>query len=251
MAGAAMTSNPGLDVARPKRCTLGRPLGSQVSVRTASPEQTPASAVPLGSRPASPLGLALEHDAIVALGDGRALVFDAVLGASVAAGVRAAALDLLAAGQLRPAGIGRQAAVQLDTRGDFITWIDPDQAPPSFTPVVELLLALMGTLNQAAYLGARTLELQLAVYTPGFGYARHRDSLLGTDQRRATVIYYANDWQPGDGGELELVEDGEVRIVAPIADRVVVFRSDVVEHAVLPVARGPRVALSGWLRREG
>jgi SM-20-related protein len=206
-------------------------------VRTEILEQTPA------------VGLALEHDAIVALGEGRALVLDAMLGVEVAHELRSAALDLLAAGQLRPAGIGRGAAVRLETRGDFIKWIDPDQPPPSFAPVVALCSGLMQALNEAAYLGAQTLELQLAVYAPGFGYARHRDSLVGTDQRRATVIYYANDWQPGDGGELELVEEGGVRIVEPIADRVVVFRSDVVEHAVLPVARGPRVALSGWLRR--
>ena len=197
------------------------------------------------------LDLDLGDAAIQALGDGRAWVFDGMLGPAIAAGVRAEALARLAAGDLRRAGVGREAAVLVQTRGDFITWVDPEQPSPAFAPVVGLFLAMMQALNQAAYLGARSLELQLAVYERGFGYARHRDSLAGTDSRRATVLYYANDWQPGDGGELELVEDGGVRLIEPLADRLVVFRSDVVEHAVLPVARGPRVALSGWLRRDG
>lgn len=195
-------------------------------------------------------GVEFGDESIIALGEGRALVLDDMLGPISAAEVRLEALRMLAAGRLRRAGIGRDAAIVDHTRGDFIAWIDPDPeaAPPSFVPVVELFTALMQTLNAAAYLGARTLELQLAIYEAGFGYARHRDGIVGTTTRRATVIYYANDWQPGDGGELEVCEGDDVRVIEPVADRAVVFRSDCVEHAVRAVRRGPRVAISGWLR---
>jgi len=192
--------------------------------------------------------LELPDPSIVALGDSRALVLDGLLGLAVADAVRAEALDMLAAGRLRRAGVGRGGVVLGQTRGDSIAWLDPADAPPALVPVLELFTALMQTLNQTAYLGARTLEVQLAVYQPGFGYARHRDALAGSSSRRATVIYYANLWQPGDGGELELWEHDGVRVIEPLADRAVVFRSDTVEHAVREVARGPRVAVSGWLR---
>jgi SM-20-related protein len=186
-------------------------------------------------------------DSIIALGDGRALVRDGVLGSAIAEAVRAQALCMLADGRLRRAGVGREAVVVTHTRGDFITWLDRADAPSVFVPVLELFAALMQTLNESAYLGARTLEVQLAVYQPGFGYERHRDALAGSSSRRATAIYYANHWQAGDGGELELWEGEGTSLIPPIADRLVVFRSDV-EHAVREVVRGPRVAISGWLR---
>jgi SM-20-related protein len=192
----------------------------------------------------------LSDDSIITLGEGRGLVLDGVLGPAIADAVRTEALRMLADGQLRRAGVGRDGIVVTHTRGDFITWLDPAEAAPAFVPVLELFGALMQTLNRAAYLGARTLEVQLAVYEPGFGYARHRDALAGSSSRRATVVYYANPWQQGDGGELELWEGERSRTIEPIADRTVVFRSDVVEHAVREVIRGPRVAISGWLRAD-
>jgi SM-20-related protein len=192
----------------------------------------------------------LSDDSIIALGEGRGLVLDGVLGRAIADAVRSEALRMLADGQLRAAGVGRSGLVVTHTRGDSITWLDPATAPAAFVPVLELFATMMELLNRSAYLGARTLELQLAVYEPGCGYTRHRDALAGSSKRRATVIYYANPWQPGDGGELELWEGQCSRVLEPIADRTVVFRSDVVEHAVREVIRGPRVAISGWLRAD-
>jgi SM-20-related protein len=195
-----------------------------------------------------PSPTSLSDESILALGEGRALVVDDMLGATAAAAVRAEALDWLDAGRLRSAGVGRSATVLAQTRGDLIAWLDPVTAGPALAPVLELFTALMQVLNQAAYLGAREVESQLAIYEAGRGYARHRDALAGTSSRRATVIYYANPWQPGDGGELEVWEADGARVIAPIADRLVVFRSDALEHAVREVTRGPRVAISGWLR---
>ncbi len=107
-------------------------------------------------------------------------------------------------------------------------------------------------------------SIQLAYY-PGDGkrYVRHRDAFPPDEQapdgkktklesvRCLTVIYYLNaEWEPSQGGELRLFlgnGDGEERTwdVAPLLDRVVVFRSDVVEHEVL-ATHGPRYALTCW-----
>jgi Rps23 Pro-64 3,4-dihydroxylase Tpa1-like proline 4-hydroxylase len=194
------------------------------------------------------VSIQFDDESIVALGDGRALVLDGVLGSAVAEAVWGEALRMHASGRLRRAGVGREGVVLTHTRGDFIAWLDRVDAPAAFVPVLELFAALMQILNETAYLGARTLEVQLAVYERGCGYERHRDALAGSSSRRVTVIYYANLWQNGDGGELELWEGDAVRLIEPVADRLVVFRSSSVEHAVREVSRGPRVAISGWLR---
>ncbi|CAM9989884.1 unnamed protein product, partial [Phaeothamnion confervicola] len=96
----------------------------------------------------------------------------------------------------------------------------------------------------------------------------------GADQRRLTVLYYLNPrWTKKDGGWLRaflpesvaVTEKGTGAVpaapatcafspradgqpiwdVAPLQDRLVAFRSDLVEHAVLP-AHAPRFALTMW-----
>ena len=153
-------------------------------------------------------------------------------------------------GALRSAGVGPDAVRHAEIRGDQIAWLDPANLPEGLDAVVSLFEDLMQTLNEEAYLGARTLECQLAVYHEGRGYTRHRDATTSASSRRATAIYYANDWHAGDGGELELWEDAGSRMLAPLADRMVVFRSQCTEHAVRPVVGAPRVAVSAFMHNK-
>jgi Rps23 Pro-64 3,4-dihydroxylase Tpa1-like proline 4-hydroxylase len=183
---------------------------------------------------------------VLALGERRALCFDGVLGPARVEAIRRDALALFEAGELRPAGIGRAATRTPEVRNDHILWLDGDIHRP-FADVLALFESLRRQLVELAYLGARTIEAQLAVYTPGLGYTLHCDAIVGSSARRMTLIYYANDWQPGDGGELELHEPDSVRVIEPVGDRLLVFRPEL-EHAVRPIVRGVRVAISGWLR---
>lgn len=109
---------------------------------------------------------------------------------------------------------------------------------------------------------------------PGGGarYVKHRDALPYKAGRKLTVIYYLNaHWQPGHGGELRIwpatsggdgdaqraasaageggttAEDASAEpvVVAPVADRLVLFISSL-EHEVLPAWR-PRFALTTWM----
>jgi Rps23 Pro-64 3,4-dihydroxylase Tpa1-like proline 4-hydroxylase len=193
-----------------------------------------------------PSPLQLTDADVLALGERRALCFDGVLGPARADAIRRDALALFHAGGLRPAGIGRTAARTPEVRSDHILWLDGDPENP-FADVLALFESLRRQLGELAYLGARTIEAQLAVYPQGPGYTRHCDAIAGSSTRRMTLIYYANDWQPDDGGELELHESERARSIEPIGDRLLVFRPEL-EHAVRPIVRGERIAISGWLR---
>lgn len=199
-------------------------------------------------RPALVRGLT--DSSIASLGRGNALTFEDTLGSDVACGVRAAALWMDQRGELQPAGVGADATHRIEIRGDQIAWLDPSDLPEGMAPVLSLFEEFMQALNESAYLGARTLECQVAVYHHGRGYARHRDATTSASSRRATAIYYANDWHAGEGGELEVWEDAGSRLVAPMSDRMVAFRSQCTEHAVRPVVGAARVAVSAFMHNE-
>lgn len=112
-------------------------------------------------------------------------------------------------------------------------------------------------------------SVQVAVY-PGdgkSGYLRHCDrhnscreessslSLSSSppssnrSERIITAIYYVtnNDWDEIlDGGALRLYSNSSSIDVCPYQDRMVVFRSDVLEHQVMASLRRPRLAVTLW-----
>lgn len=191
-------------------------------------------------------------DTLESLGAGRAVVLDGLLGVDTAMAARNAALAMDGEARLRPAGIGRDATAAPSIRGDRIAWLEAGTSAPAFAPILELLDATRIALNELVFLGADELECQVALYEAGSGYDRHRDALRASASRRVTAIYYLNDWQPGDGGELEVFDAGPLptQVIEPLADRLVLFRSLLTEHAVREVRRGPRIAVSAFLRRQ-
>lgn len=185
--------------------------------------------------------------AIAGLGDGEPVVLDGVLGPQHAAHVRAAVLEARARGELRPAGLGRDRQRREGLRSDHIAWIEPTAADPRLQPLLERFARLQEQLDRDAFLGLRRFEVQLAAYDQGPGYVRHVDAFQGGGTRRLTAIYYANPhWHPDDGGELRCWPPSGPRVVEPIDDRMIVFRSERLEHEVAPVHRGPRVAVTAW-----
>lgn len=190
----------------------------------------------------------LTDDEVRALGEGDAVVRDAVWPSEVVADVRTAALALHAEGTLRPAGIGADATHRPDVRGDHIAWVgDLDDGP--WPAVGAWFAALRAAVHQATWMSLPSQEVQVAVY-PGGGarYARHRDALANTDHRRITAIVYLNpSWVPDDGGALTVWASDGPREVAPVGGRLVLFRADGPLHAVGP-AQAPRAAVTSWFR---
>jgi SM-20-related protein len=177
------------------------------------------------------------------------LVRDGWLGRRAAEAVRDEVETLVRAGALRPAGVSRGAHHRIDpeTRGDAIAWLAPGTAGPAVAGLFAAFGALREALNREAYLGLARTEFQLARYPGGgAGYRRHRDAFPGRSNRRVTALYYLNPaWRPEDGGQLRCHLDGGPLDMAPVADRLVCFLSERVEHEVLP-AFAPRLAVTAW-----
>ncbi|NIT56541.1 MAG: 2OG-Fe(II) oxygenase, partial [Aliifodinibius sp.] len=56
--------------------------------------------------------------------------------------------------------------------------------------------------------------------------------------------------QPGDGGELKMYGPGDdTTLIEPIAKRMVMFKSDTVEHEVL-LTQTSRKSITGWLLHQ-
>ena len=198
---------------------------------------------------------ALTDAEIHALGERGWFLRDGLLGPPASIEVHDAVEALATAGRLRPAGLGRGPAYRVDeaVRGDAITWVTPEEAPPGLAALWASFLSLRDALNRDAYLGLDRVEVQAARYPGGgAGYRRHRDAFPappgGRPNRRVTAIYYANPvWRPEDGGALRLHVDTGLVDVAPVLDRLLVFLSERVEHEVLPT-RTPRRAVTAWFR---
>lgn len=175
-------------------------------------------------------------------------VRDGFLGRELALRVRAAAEGVA----LRPAGLRRARELDARVRSDEIAWLTAEETTGALGEAVQRFTAAMHALNEAAYLGLRSFDLQLARYAPGGHYDRHLDAFPGQDNRRLTAIVYLNPaWSPRDGGQLRVYlpegapgAPGAVEL-EPVLDRLVAFRSALVEHEVLD-SKADRWALTAW-----
>ncbi len=190
-----------------------------------------------------------DDEMVQVLGDGGALVFDGVLGKSVASDTFQQIVELAREGALRNAGVGRMGSHRQDesVRQDLIAWVDAD-TEDRFTRISVLFEQVRQAANEYCWMGVKRFDTQIAMY-PGDGaqYDRHRDAFHGQMSRVLTAIYYPNvDWQPAHGGQLRVFfSNGTVEEIEPMGDRLVVFLSEILDHQVLPVFSA-RAALTAW-----
>ena len=163
-------------------------------------------------------------------------------------------------GQLRVAGMGGALRwEQRGSRGDRMVWI-PNGARNTaargglraLLDGFEALRAQLASSLPELGLTQRT-SVQIACYRGGGErYVRHFDAIRGRDdhgeQRRVTALYYTSHaWFAAHGGALRLfAPGGEAVELAPLLDRLVLFRSEIVEHEVL-AAHAPRYAVTCWM----
>jgi SM-20-related protein len=151
--------------------------------------------------------------------------------------------------QFKKAGIGKNQDKQINEaiRGDYIQWIDPNNAEPPLLTYLGKLKQVIAFVNQSLFLSLKDCEVHQTIYPIGSFYKRHLDQFKKDDHRKLSVICYLNkDWKEADGGQLRMFIGHESKDILPVAGRLVCFRSDLLEHEVLPATR-ERLSLTGWL----
>ncbi len=153
--------------------------------------------------------------------------------------------------ELKKAGIGSSLDFQVkkEVRGDLIYWLE-QQRDTSVSGFFELMEELSEKLRRFCFISLSGSEFHLAKYPAGTHYDRHIDQFNNRNNRQITVLIYLNEnWKKGDGGELKIYNDDGNILVEPIAKRLLLFKSDVVEHEVLKT-NVPRYSLTGWLLHQ-
>jgi len=151
--------------------------------------------------------------------------------------------------RFKKAGIGKSQGKQINenVRGDYIQWIDPANAVPLIQLYLRRLSQLTAFLNQSLFLSLKDLELHMTIYPKGSYYKRHLDQFKKDDHRKLSVICYLNEnWKENEGGQLRVYLPDQIKDFFPTAGKLVCFRSDLLEHEVLPATR-ERLSLTGWL----
>lgn len=151
--------------------------------------------------------------------------------------------------QFQKAGIGKRQDLQINEgiRGDYIQWIDRRVAPAPTQVYLQRLQQLIDYINRTLYLSLKDYEVHQTIYPIGTFYKRHLDQFKRDDHRKLSAICYLNtNWKPEHGGQLRMyLPEGE-KDYLPTAGRLICFRSDMIEHEVLPAAR-ERMSITGWI----
>lgn len=153
------------------------------------------------------------------------------------------------ASRFRKAGVGKQQQHQINegVRGDLIQWLDKGNCSPELRLYIDRIRDLMTYLNETLFLSLKDFEVHMTVYPVGSFYKRHLDQFRKDDHRKLSIVCYLNEeWQEAEGGQLRMYLGPEKKDIFPIAGRLVCFRSDQLEHEVLPATR-ERFSLTGWI----
>lgn len=166
--------------------------------------------------------------------------------------MRASLLKRYEEKSFRKSAIGNQANTKIidEVRGDFILWLNEAEASEQELQFLTKINDLINYLNRTCYLGINDKEFHYAVYPPGTFYKRHLDTFQNDSRRKLSIVCYLNseDWKPEYGGELCIYFDNKQPIdIYPLAGRLVIFESQLLEHEVKPVKR-ERLSITGWLK---
>ncbi len=168
-------------------------------------------------------------------------------------GLRAISDELNRKKEAVAAGIGSSNDFHqnLAVRGDKIKWIDDTSINPFELIYLSKVNRFITHLNSTCFTDIKSFESHYAMYEMGRFYKRHIDQFKIVKGRQFSIILYLNqDWNDGDGGNLSLYLDHEVRHIMPIGGRMIFFRSDEMEHEVHPSLTRNRQSIAGWLKND-
>lgn len=171
------------------------------------------------------------------------------LNASLALRLKNDLLKMYSENQFRSAGTGNEMGTQnKSVRSDVIYWLDRKHDTLLENDFFDLVDKFVAHLNQTCYAGITGYEFHYALYEKGSFYKKHLDQFRNNDSRKYSMIMYLNeDWQAGDGGELNIHHTDNVQSISPVNGKSVFFKSNELEHEVV-MANKPRMSITGWLK---
>jgi SM-20-related protein len=153
--------------------------------------------------------------------------------------------------EFKKAAIGNQFNEQIvkSIRGDFISWIDENNANEAESLFFRKVDDFIQYMNRTCFLGIQDKEFHYALYPEGTFYKKHLDTFQNDSRRKLSIVCYLNqeNWKEEFGGELVIYKENEEIAILPMKGRVVIFESQVLEHEVKPVKK-ERLSITGWLK---
>lgn len=159
--------------------------------------------------------------------------------------------SLLEVGAFQNAAIGNKTKTIQDQsiRSDKICWLNAHQMTDAQQILYSALENIRLECNEKMQLGLFDFEGHYAVYPKGTFYQKHFDSFRDSDLRVLSVVMYLNQyWKDGDGGELLLHSNIDLR-VKPLAGTLLLFLSHDIEHEVL-LSHKTRKSFTGWFKKR-
>ncbi len=171
---------------------------------------------------------------------------------STVVGLRANIQSLSESGEMRSSGVGNKINPQQDKRirGDKIKWIG-EQSTNQFELIyLKKIEKFIFHLNKTCFTSIKGFESHYSTYEKRSFYKRHIDQFKNEKGRKYSIILYLNEeWKEEDGGILSLYpKDGEQINISPLGGRMVLFRSDEMEHEVHASFTRDRRSIAGWLK---
>ncbi|TRZ46141.1 2OG-Fe(II) oxygenase [Robertkochia solimangrovi] len=144
--------------------------------------------------------------------------------------------------------------IKAGIRGDFILWINEQEASAAEKRFFDRINHMVSYLNRTCFMGILQKEFHYALYPEGTFYKRHLDTFQNDDRRKLSMVCYLNDhdWKLENGGELRIFfeENGKESFtdICPMPGRVVIFESQLLEHEVRTVLASERLSITGWMK---
>ena len=181
------------------------------------------------------------------------LVIDDFLESELLNLVRKEFIELEHKNRFNYAAVGNNENEQIihEIRSDLIHWVEKDDGIIQ-SKLHELFDEFRLLLNRYCYLSLSDFEFHFAKYPVGSFYKKHLDQFNNRSNRLISVVLYLNDnWKDGDGGELKVYPNNSKKpeLIAPISNRLVVFKSDCLPHEVL-VSKFERRSVTGWMLHQ-
>lgn len=174
------------------------------------------------------------------------------IGPSTVIGLRNNIQDLSDLGNMKPSGFGNKIDFQKDKtiRGDKINWIGEESTNKFELIYLKKIEKFIAHLNRTCFTSIKNYESHYATYEKRSFYKRHLDQFKNEKGRKYSIVLYLNqDWKEEDGGILSLYPNEKKQInISPLGGRMVLFRSDEMEHEVHASFTRDRSSIAGWLK---